>query len=225
MVIEVHGSMIPLSPPAGFRFHVIWKEPFPLLTLMAANTKKCAWVPASQTCGARCHRFRQPVRHLNLASQGRMELGIGRGDTPPRAGEKTHHARNLEEFVASSATWNAGKRSISMASPQNFPGPMAKFPACGSPATAQGLRTAGRIGDGVILQFADPDLNRWCSASCAKVAKEAGRDFGKIEVMAAAPVWLRDLKTGASTSAGFRPRFQSRDGPHLQIQAKNCPPR
>jgi alkanesulfonate monooxygenase SsuD/methylene tetrahydromethanopterin reductase-like flavin-dependent oxidoreductase (luciferase family) len=51
------------------------------------------------------------------------------------------------------------------------------------------LRTAGRIGDGVILQFADPDLIEWCLGFVREGAREAGRDPEKIEVMAAAPVW------------------------------------
>jgi alkanesulfonate monooxygenase SsuD/methylene tetrahydromethanopterin reductase-like flavin-dependent oxidoreductase (luciferase family) len=58
------------------------------------------------------------------------------------------------------------------------------------------LRTAGRIGDGVILQFADPDLIDWCLGFVREGAKEAGRDFSKFEVMSAAPVWVSDdLKT------------------------------
>jgi len=54
------------------------------------------------------------------------------------------------------------------------------------------LRTAGRIGDGVILQFADPDLIEWCLGFVREGAKEAGRDPTRIEVMAAAPVWASD---------------------------------
>ena len=54
------------------------------------------------------------------------------------------------------------------------------------------LRTAGRIGDGVILQFADPDLIDWCLGFVREGAKEAGRDFHKFEVMSAAPVWASD---------------------------------
>jgi alkanesulfonate monooxygenase SsuD/methylene tetrahydromethanopterin reductase-like flavin-dependent oxidoreductase (luciferase family) len=54
------------------------------------------------------------------------------------------------------------------------------------------LDLAGRIGDGVILQFADPDLIQWCLGFVRKGAESAGRDFKKIEVMAAAPVWVSD---------------------------------
>jgi len=51
---------------------------------------------------------------------------------------------------------------------------------------------AGRIADGVILQFADPDLIAWCVRFVKEGAKQAGRDFKSIEIMAAAPVWVAD---------------------------------
>jgi alkanesulfonate monooxygenase SsuD/methylene tetrahydromethanopterin reductase-like flavin-dependent oxidoreductase (luciferase family) len=52
------------------------------------------------------------------------------------------------------------------------------------------LDLAGRVGDGVILQFADPDLIEWCLGFVNKGAEAAGRDPRSIEVMAAAPVWI-----------------------------------
>ena len=54
------------------------------------------------------------------------------------------------------------------------------------------LSLAGRIADGVILQFADPDLIAWCLGFVWQGAKEAGRDPKSIEIMAAAPVWVSD---------------------------------
>ncbi len=51
---------------------------------------------------------------------------------------------------------------------------------------------AGRVADGIILQFADPDLISWCLGFVEQGAREAGRDPKSIEVMAAAPVWVSD---------------------------------
>ena len=76
---------------AGFEYgwifdsHVIWMEPFPLLTLMAANTKHmhlgtCVTNPAVRDVTVSASLFAT----LNLASHGRMELGIGRGDSSRR---------------------------------------------------------------------------------------------------------------------------------------------
>src|SRR5467141_2584660 len=156
---------------SGFSFgwifdsHVIWKEPFPLLTLMAANTQKmrlgtCVTNPAVRDVTVSASLFAT----LNLASHGRMELGIGRGDSSRRViGKKPTTLENHEEFVRIFRNLNAGK-TVDL--------------------------------DGVILQFADPDLINWCLGFVREGAKEAGRDFSKIEVMAAAPVWASDdLKT------------------------------
>jgi alkanesulfonate monooxygenase SsuD/methylene tetrahydromethanopterin reductase-like flavin-dependent oxidoreductase (luciferase family) len=55
---------------------------------------------------------------------------------------------------------------------------------------------AGRVADGIILQFADPDLISWCLGFVKEGANAAGRDPNKIEVVAAAPVWIsNDLAT------------------------------
>jgi alkanesulfonate monooxygenase SsuD/methylene tetrahydromethanopterin reductase-like flavin-dependent oxidoreductase (luciferase family) len=54
------------------------------------------------------------------------------------------------------------------------------------------LTLAGRIADGIILQFADPDLISWCLGFVWQGAKEAGRHRSDIQIMAAAPAWLSD---------------------------------
>jgi alkanesulfonate monooxygenase SsuD/methylene tetrahydromethanopterin reductase-like flavin-dependent oxidoreductase (luciferase family) len=54
------------------------------------------------------------------------------------------------------------------------------------------LHMAGRVADGIILQFADPALIEWCMGFVKEGAKAAGRDAASIEVMAAAPVWVSD---------------------------------
>jgi probable F420-dependent oxidoreductase len=182
-----------------FDSHVIWMEPFPLLTLMAANTKKmrlgpCVTNPAVRDVTVASSLFAT----LNVATHGRMVMGIGRGDSSRRVlGKKPTTLENLEDFVKTFRELNAG-RSV------DHDGVNARFPWTGGqipPVWVAGygpkaLRTAGRIGDGVILQFADPDLISWCLGFVREGAKEAGRDFSKIEVMSAAPVWASDdLKT------------------------------
>src|SRR5256886_16213435 len=84
-------SLTRQAETCGFSFgwifdsHVIWKEPFPLLTLMAANTDKmclgtCVTNPAVRDVTVSASLFAT----LNLVSGGRMELGIGRGDSSRR---------------------------------------------------------------------------------------------------------------------------------------------
>src|SRR6266436_3668828 len=181
-----------------FDSHVIWMEPFPLLTLMAANTKAmrlgtCVTNPAVRDVTVSASLFAT----LNVFSGGRMQLGIGRGDSSRRVlGKKPTTLENLEEFVRTFRALNAAKSIELEGVNTRFPWANGGVP----PVWVAGygpkaLRTAGRIGDGVILQFADPDLIEWSLGFVREGAKEAGRDPAKIEVMAAAPVWASsDLK-------------------------------
>jgi alkanesulfonate monooxygenase SsuD/methylene tetrahydromethanopterin reductase-like flavin-dependent oxidoreductase (luciferase family) len=50
------------------------------------------------------------------------------------------------------------------------------------------------VGDGVILQFADPALIKWCLGFVKEGAEEAGRDFSKIKVMSATALWVSEDK-------------------------------
>ncbi|HSY30871.1 MAG TPA: LLM class flavin-dependent oxidoreductase, partial [Verrucomicrobiae bacterium] len=68
-----------------FDSHILWLEPYPLLTLMASNTKNmrlgtCVTNPATRDITVTSSLFAT----LNLISGGRMQLGIGRGDSSRR---------------------------------------------------------------------------------------------------------------------------------------------
>jgi len=204
--IERIVSLARQAEGAGFEYgwmfdsHVLWMEPFPLLTLMAANTRKmhlgtCVTNPAVRDVTVASSLFAT----LNLASKGRMEMGIGRGDSSRRVlGKKPTTLENLEEFVRVFRDLNAGKTVELDGTRAHFPWATAGVPGVWVAGYGpKALRCAGRIGDGVILQFADPDLIAWCVGFVREGAREAGRDPNRIEVMAAAPVWVsNDLKVG-----------------------------
>src|SRR5713226_7672000 len=76
---------------AGFAYgwlfdsHVLWLDPYPLLTLMALNTTRmrlgtCVTNPATRDPTVTA----SALATLNLVSGGRMDLGIGRGDSARR---------------------------------------------------------------------------------------------------------------------------------------------
>jgi len=71
------------------------------------------------------------------------------------------------------------------------------------------LRCAGRIGDGVILQFADPHLIRWCLGFVKEGAEEAGRDFSKMKVMSATAIWISEDKKAARERVRWFPALVS----------------
>ena len=102
---------------AGFEYgwifdsHVLWKEPYPLLR---SNGKRdpqdAAGTLRHQSRGPRPHRYCQSFRHLNLISGGRMELGIGRGDSSRRVlGKKPVTPAELERAVVTFRELTAGR--------------------------------------------------------------------------------------------------------------------
>jgi probable F420-dependent oxidoreductase len=131
---------------------------------------------------------------LNQISGGRMDLGIGRGDSSRRVmGKKPTTLERLEETVNVIRDLNAGKQVIYEGQPiqmtwANNGVPPVWVAGYGPKA----LACAGRIADGVVLQFADPDLIKWCLGFVREGAEAAGRDFSKIRVMSATAIWVSD---------------------------------
>src|SRR5919198_795401 len=84
-----------------FDSHVLWLEVYPLLTLMALNTQRmrlgtCVTNPATRDPSVTA----SALATLNLISGGRMDLGIGRGDSARRVlGKKPTTLARLEEAV------------------------------------------------------------------------------------------------------------------------------
>ena len=199
-----HQRMIALAKQAeaaGFGYswifdsHVLWQEAYPLMTLLAVNTERmrlgtCVTNPAVRDATVTASL----LATLNRISGGRMDLGIGRGDSSRRVmGKKPTTLDRLEETVSVIRDLCAAKqieyegRDIQMTwATEGVP------PAWIAGYGPKALRCAGRIGDGVILQFADPALIKWCLGFVREGAEEAGRDFSKIRVMSAAPVWVSD---------------------------------
>ena len=206
MTVERIVALTRQAEASGFEYgwifdsHVLWLEPYPMLTLMAASTKEmrlgtCVTNPATRDITVTSSLFAT----LNLISGGRMQLGIGRGDSSRRVlGKKPVTAAELEQAVNAFRDLTGGKQAEYEGQTARLTWAKAGVP----PVWVAGygpkvLDLAGRLADGVILQFADPDLIEWCVGFVRNGAESAGRDPRKIEVMAAAPVWISDdIKVG-----------------------------
>src|SRR5499433_896369 len=185
---------------AGFEYgwifdsHVLWKEPYPLLTLMAANTKKmrlgtCVTNPAVRDVTVTASL----LATLNVISDGRMVLGIGRGDSSRRVlGKKPVTWSQLELAVTKFRDLAAGKEVQYDGQPAKLTWAKGSTPVWIAGYGPKVLHMAGRVADGIILQFADPALVEWCMGFVREGARAVGRDVNQIEVMAAAPVWVSD---------------------------------
>ena len=68
------------------------------------------------------------------------------------------------------------------------------------------LGVAGRVGDGVIIQLADPAIIEWTMATARRAAEEAGRDPAALKCLVCAPSQghRRHRRRRATRSAGSR---------------------
>ena len=177
-----------------FDSHVLWLEPYPLLTMIALNTQRmrlgtCVTNPASRDPSVTA----SVLATLNLISGGRMDLGIGRGDSARRVlGKKPTTLARLEESVRMIKDLAEGR-------PTDYDGEQIQMgwasghlPVWIAGYGPKALNLTGRVADGVILQFADPHLIKWCLQFVHAGAREAGRDPASIKVMAAAAAWVSD---------------------------------
>ena len=197
---------------AGFEYgwlfdsHVLWRDPYPLLTLMAQATKTmrlgtCVTNPATREPSVTA----SALAVLDELSGGRMDLGIGRGDSARRVlGKPPTSMKDLEQAVHVIRALVEGR-------PVEFEGAMLELPwASGHriPVWIAGygpvaLKLTGRIADGAMLQIGDPDLIRWFVSQVRASAVEARRDPGSVRVMAAAPAHVGDLAEGRDRTRWF----------------------
>jgi len=189
-----------------FDSHVLWRDPYPLLTLMAEATTKlrlgtCVTNPATREPSVTA----SSLALLDELSGGRMDLGIGRGDSARRVlGKAPTSMKDLEQAVEVIRALVEG-RSI------EFEGASLELPWTSGhrlPVWIAGygpvaLRLTGRIADGAMLQIGDPDLVRWFASQVRASAAEAGRDPGSVKVMAAAPAHVGDIADGRDRTRWF----------------------
>src|SRR3954470_24742869 len=179
-----------------FDSHVLWREPYVLLALMAQATQRlrlgtCVTNPATREPSVTA----STLAVLNEVSGGRMDLGIGRGDSARRVlGKPPTTMATLEEAIRVIRDLVEG-RTV------EYEGTELQLPWTGSwklPVWVAGygpmaLAMTGRVADGLILQLADPDLIRWFVGQARQAAAAAGRDPASIQVQAAAPAHVGDV--------------------------------
>ncbi len=185
----------------GFRYlwtfdsHVLWQEAYPRMTLWAYNTQRVhigtlVTNPVVRDITVTASLFAT----LQRISGGRMDLGIGRGDSSRRVvGKKPTTLENLQTFVKEFRALTGGRPVAYDGTEIQLTWADAGVP----PVWVAGygpkvLSAAGAFADGIILQFADPHLVKWCIAFVRAGAEKAGRDFSQIKIMSAAPVWISE---------------------------------
>jgi probable F420-dependent oxidoreductase len=179
-----------------FDSHVLWKECYPLLTIMALNSERlrlgtCVTNPGTREPSVTA----SALATLDVISGGRMDLGIGRGDSARRVmGKPPTTLARLEEATLLIRDLVEGKSVVQDGTPLQFTWTRGdKLPVWIAGYGPKALEVTARIADGVILQLAEPDLIGWFVSQLHDYARAAGRDPSEIKVMAAAPAHVGDL--------------------------------
>ncbi len=189
-----------------FDSHVLWREPYILLTLMAQATQRmrlgtCVTNPATREPSVTA----SALAVLDEVSEGRMDLGIGRGDSARRVlGKPPTTIKSLEEAIGVIRDLVEGRKVT-------YEGTEIQLPWAGHwtlPVWVAGygpmaLAMTGRCADGVILQLADPDLVRWFVSQVREAEAGAGRERGSVRVQAAAPAHVGPRDEGRERTRWF----------------------
>jgi alkanesulfonate monooxygenase SsuD/methylene tetrahydromethanopterin reductase-like flavin-dependent oxidoreductase (luciferase family) len=77
------------------------------------------------------------------------------------------------------------------------------------PGGRAALAVAGRVGDGVIIQLADPEIIQWIMGTARAAAEEAGRDPSALKCIVCAPSHVGPIEGGREQTRGFPARVSN----------------
>jgi probable F420-dependent oxidoreductase len=191
-------ELIKLAEQHGFEYgwtydsHVLWHESTPLLALALKETSRMKLGHFVTNPGTREPTVLASMyATLHEISDGRTIMGIGRGDSarryigeqPVKVAEFERRCRMIKDFMnGRPVDWNEKELELKWVR-EELP-PIEMHVAGYGP---KALAVAGRVGDGVIIQLADPDIIQWIMGTARKAAEEAGRDPAELKCIVGAP--------------------------------------
>ena len=194
--------------------HILWQDSFPLLTLAAQGTAKLKLGHCVTNPG-----IREPTvtasfyATLHDISGGRAVMGIGRGDSsrrvvglqPVKVAEFERSLRMMKDLMNGRAVeWNGKELELTWAR-KDYP-PIEMYVAGYGP---RALAVAGRVGDGVIIQLADPQIIQWIMDTARQAASDAGRDPAELKCHVCAPSHISDDLADARSQVRWFPAMVS----------------
>jgi probable F420-dependent oxidoreductase len=178
-----------------FDSHVLWQEPFVIYSQILAATSSVTVGPMVTNPGTRDATVTASLfATLNEMFGNRTVCGVGRGDSALRTlGLPPGNLADLRECVRVVRDLANGRSTVHRGQRLRFPwvrdGRLDVWVAAYGP---KALAVAGEVGDGYILQLADPDIAAWMIASVRAAAERAGRDPAAVKFCVAAPAYVGD---------------------------------
>jgi len=207
-------ELIQLAEQQGFEYawtydsHVLWQESFPVLAIVADRTSTIKLGHMVTNPGTREPTvLASAYATLHDISNGRMIMGIGRGDSARRyIGQKPVRVAEFEAALAmikpfmngKEVNWNEKDLQLKWVRPEL---PEIEMHVAGYGPKA--LAVAGRQGDGVIIQLADPEIIQWIMGTARAAAQEAGRDPEALKCIVCAPSHVGPIEDGREQTRWF----------------------
>jgi len=178
-----------------FDSHLLWEEPFVIYSQILAATRKVTVGPMVTNPATRDWTVTASLfATLNEMFGNRTVCGIGRGDSAVRVlnGQPTSLS-TLRESIHVIRELANGRAVEHQGSVLRLPwGADSRLECWVAAYGPKALALAGEVGDGFILQLADPDIAAWTIAAVRSAAEAAGRDPDSIRICVAAPAYIGD---------------------------------
>src|SRR5438067_3146891 len=213
-------ELIQLAERHGFGYawtydsHVLWQESIPMLAIAARETSTIklghfVTNPATRDPTVLASSYAT----LHDLSDGRMAMGVGRGDSavryigrqPMKVADFEAALRMVKEFMnGREVTWNDKQLQLKWVRPE-----LPEIPVWVAGYGPKALGVAGRVGDGVIIQLADPEIITRIMDTARRAAEEAGRDPSKLKCIVGAPSHVTDDLADARDQVRWFPAMVS----------------
>ncbi len=178
-----------------FDSHLLWEEPYVIFSRILDCTHRLKVGPMVTNPATRDWTVTASLfATLNEMYGNRTVCGIGRGDSAVRTinGKPVNLAdlRSCIEVIRALANGGAVEyKGTTLRFPWN---PQSRLPIWVAGYGPKALQLVGEVGDGFILQLADPDITAWSIATVRTAAAAAGRDPAALTICVAAPAYVTD---------------------------------
>jgi probable F420-dependent oxidoreductase len=212
-------ELIDLAEQHGFEYgwtydsHILWQESYATLPLAAARTERIKLGHFVTNPGIRDPTITASwYATMQVISNGRMVIGIGRGDSsrrvvglkPVKVAEFERRCRMIKDLMnGRKVDWNDKELELTWAMKEP------EIPMWIAGYGPKALAVAGRVADGVIIQLADPQIIQWIMDTARKAAEEAGRDPSELKCIVGAPSHITDDLADAREQVRWFPAMVS----------------
>ena len=178
-----------------FDSHLLWQEPYVVYSRILDETHKLIVGPMVTNPATRDWTVTASLfATLNEMYGNRTICGIGRGDSALRVlGAQPQTLGQLRESVQVIKGLANGEKVTLRGKELQFAwAPDSRTEVWVAAYGPKALALTGEVGDGYILQLADPDIAAWMIGAVRRAAVAAGRDPMAIKFCVAAPAYVGD---------------------------------